>query len=80
MTIQEAVKKQITKVIITGADALIYYLDGKRMLTVKKPVNLIEISETESSLDVTETTGWKKDFHDYDFTNILVQLKDIQYK
>lgn len=73
-------KMQITQVIVNGADALIYYLDGKSIKTVKKPLNQIEISKTESSLDVNETKGWKQEFNDFEFKNIVVKLADIQYK
>ncbi|MCU7667459.1 hypothetical protein [Bacillus thuringiensis] len=73
-------KMQITQVIVNGADALIYYLDGKSIKTVKKPLNQIEISKMESSLDVNETKGWKQEYNDFEFKNIVVKLADIQYK
>ncbi|GAB6450350.1 hypothetical protein bcgnr5369_19650 [Bacillus cereus] len=80
---REIFKRQITKVIIDGKDAMIYYLDGDKIRVLERTIDSINISKTESHVDVTETeipiTINKKRI-DFQFGNIEVNLKDIQYK
>ncbi|MDA1675318.1 hypothetical protein [Bacillus cereus group sp. TH152-1LC] len=80
---REIFKRQITKVIIDGKDAMIYYLDGKKIRILERTIDDINISKTESHVDVVETeipiTRNKKRI-DFQFGNIEVNLKDIQYK
>ncbi|PGP21034.1 hypothetical protein COA01_15965 [Bacillus cereus] len=74
---KERLKKQITKVIIDGRDAMIYYLDKGKIRILESTIDVINISETESALDLTEM-GFPA-IH-CEFENIEVNLKDIQYK
>lgn len=80
---RELTKRQITKVIIDGRDAMIYYLDGIKIRVLERTIDNINISKTESYVDVIETeipiTINKKRI-DYQFRDILVKLEDIQYK
>ncbi|MGX5608929.1 hypothetical protein [Bacillus thuringiensis] len=74
---KERLKKQITKVIIDGRDAMIYYLDKEKIRILESTIDVINISETESALDLTEM-GFPA-IH-CEFENIVVKLEDIQYK
>ncbi|PDZ94175.1 hypothetical protein CON36_35170 [Bacillus cereus] len=80
---RELTKRQITKVIIDGIDATIYYVDGVKIRVLERTIDSINISKTESHIDVIETeipiTINKKRI-DFQFGNIEVNLKDIQYK
>ncbi|MCU7667458.1 hypothetical protein [Bacillus thuringiensis] len=74
---KERLKKQIVKVIIDGRDAMIYYLDKEKIRILESTIDVIDISETESALDLTEM-GFPA-IH-CEFENIVVKLEDIQYK